>query len=135
MKHLLQIASDNDIPIVDMKMNGAEEAMSQSLGGRCIIAIDDRKVKSRADYKVKSAHELGHCITGSFYDERYPVIPRGRLEQRADIWAILNTIPRRPLMKALRQGMTEVWQLAEHFNVTEEFIVKALRYYDLWNGS
>lgn len=134
MKALMKIAAENDIPIINMKMNGNEEAISQSLDGCCIIAIDNRKVKSSADYKVKSAHELGHCLTDSFYNERCPVTPRGRCERRADIWAILHTVPRRKLMSALRDGNTEVWQLAEHFNVTEQFMIKALRYYELWRG-
>ncbi|EKC49990.1 hypothetical protein OBE_14355, partial [human gut metagenome] len=34
----------------------------------CIIAIDPHKVKSIADRKEKTVHELGHCMTGAFYD-------------------------------------------------------------------
>ncbi len=134
MDRLIKIAVKNDIPIVDMRLNGGEEALSESCDGRCIIAIDGRKVKSSGDYKVKTAHELGHCITGSFYDAECPVIPRGRCELRAEKWAVRNTVSSRALRKALREGMTEVWQLAEHFGVTEEFMVKVLKYYGLWNG-
>lgn len=134
MKNLIKIAQKNDIPIIDMNMYGGEEAMSQNLNGFCIIAIDSRKVKSHADYKVKSAHELGHCITNSFYDEDCPIAPRGRMERRADVWAIRNTVPRKSLIIALKSGITELWELAEHFGVTEEFMKNALKYYNLWNG-
>lgn len=40
MEHMLKIAQDNDIPIIDMPMYGKEGAMSQCLDGMCIIAID-----------------------------------------------------------------------------------------------
>lgn len=134
MNRLLRIAGENDIPIVDMRLKGKEEALSESCGGRCIIAIDRRKVKSRRDYKVKAAHELGHCITGSFYDASCPVVPRGRCERRAEKWAVRNTVSPSELKASLKGGMTEVWELAEHFGVTEEFMIKALKYYGMWNG-
>lgn len=134
MKALLKIADEHNIPIVDMKLNGKEEAISESENGYCIIAIDPRKVKSHADLKVKSAHELGHCITDSFYDADCPIVPRGRIERRADIWAIQNTVPYKLLLEALKDGDTEVWQLAERFTVTEQFMVKVLDFYGMWNG-
>lgn len=135
MKNLMKIAQKNDIPIIDMRMYGNEEAMSHSINGFSIIAIDHHKVKSHADYKVKSAHELGHCITNSFYDKDCPVVPRGRIERRADIWAIRNTVPRRVVVKLFKSGVNELWELAEYFGVTEEFMKTALKYYDLWNGN
>ena len=49
MEHMLKIAQDNDIPIVDMPMYGKESAMSQCIDGMCIIAIDHRKVSGLAD--------------------------------------------------------------------------------------
>ncbi len=117
-----------------MQMNGKEEALSHSFDGMCIIAIDSKKVKSRADYKVKYAHELGHCITGAFYNESCPVVPRGRCERRATLWAIHNIIPRNDLLKAMKSGLTEIWELAEHFGVTEKFMIEALRIYGYYNG-
>lgn len=134
MDKLLKIAQREDIPIIDMMLYGKEEALSHSMNGLCIIAIDRKKVKSHADYKVKSAHELGHCLTGSFYDASCPVTTIGRMEHRADIWAIRNTIPRRALISALKKGVTQLWELSEHFGVTEDFMKKALKHYNLWNG-
>jgi len=36
------------------------------------IAIDTRKIKTRAEEKVILAHEIGHCETGSFYNIHSP---------------------------------------------------------------
>ncbi len=134
MEHMLKIAQDNDIPIVDMPMYGKEGAMSQCIDGMCIIAIDHRKVAGLADLKEKTSHELGHCMTGAFYDETCPVIPRGRCEHRATVWAICNTFSRQKIIKTIRSGLTELWQLAEHFDVTKHFMKEALIYYGLYSG-
>ena len=122
MEQLIKTAQDNDILIVDMRMKGKQGAMSQCTDGMCIIAIDPHKVKSIADRKEKTVHELGHCMTGAFYDASCPVIPRGRCERRATAWAVTHTFTRRTLIKAIRSGLTELWQLADYFNVTEHFM-------------
>lgn len=115
-------------------MKGKQGAMSQCTDGMCIIAIGPHKVKSIADRKEKTVHELGHCMTGAFYDASCPVIPRGRCERRATAWAVTHTFTRRTLIKAIRSGLTELWQLADYFNVTEHFMKDALTYYELYNG-
>ena len=101
MEQLIKTAQDNDILIVDMRMKGKQGAMSQCTDGMCIIAIDPHKVKSIADRKEKTVHELGHCMTGAFYDASCPVIPRGRCERRATAWAVTHTFSRRTLIKAI----------------------------------
>ena len=134
MKKLNKIANENGIHIVEMKMKGEQEALCCSVNNSYIIAIDPTKVKSKADLLVKSAHELGHCMTGSVYCMSYMPTPRERLENRADKWAIMNLIPVKNLKKALREGNTTLWELAEYFGVTEDFMVKALKLYNMWNG-
>lgn len=134
MEQLIKTAQDNDILIVDMRMNGRQGAMSQCTDGMCIIAIDPHKVKSIADRKEKTVHELGHCMTGAFYDASCPVIPRGRCEHRATAWSVCYTFSRQTIVKAIRSGLTEIWQLADYFNVTEHFMKDALKYYKLYSG-
>ena len=134
LERMMKIAKENDILIVDMHMNGKEGAMSQSIDGMCIVAIDPHKIASAADRKEKTAHELGHCMTGSFYDENCPVVPRGRCERRAVVWSVRNTVSKRAIMNALHSGLTEVWQLAEHFEVTEHVMIDALVYYGLYSA-
>ena len=74
-------------------------------------------------------HELGHCITGSFYNIHTAVDCRQRHENRADKWAIHTLIPVDALDDAIAHGCTEIWDLAEHFGVTEDFMRKAVCYY------
>ena len=77
MEQLIKTAQDNDILIVDIRMKGKQGAMSQCTDGMCIIAIDPHKVKSIADRKEKTVHELGHCMTGAPVADANAVLQRG----------------------------------------------------------
>lgn len=105
------------------------ESMSLYSGGNYYIAIDLFAVRSMADGAVKTAHELGHCETGSFYNKYSPADVRSRHEYRADKWAAHALIKPDELKAAMENGCTEWWQLAEHFGVTEEFLRRAVYIY------
>ncbi len=94
-----------------------------------LIAIDVDKLESNREEKVHLAHEMGHCVTGSFYNIYSPLDIRQRHENRADRWAIKRLIPRKHLIEAFKEGITEIWELAEYFEVTEGFMRKAIEYY------
>lgn len=102
-------------------------------GGRYGIAIDPEKVRTAADEMVKLAHELGHCATGSFYNRYAARDVRQRHENRADKWAIRQFLTEQDLDEAIAGGCTEMWELAEHFGVTEDFIRKAVCWYTYGN--
>lgn len=104
-------------------------------GGRCAVALDPDQVAGAADEKVKLGHELGHCVTGSFYNRYAACDLRRRHELHADRWAIAHLIPRKELNAAIAKGVREVWELAEYFEVTEEFMKKALSHYGLLDGA
>ena len=54
---------------------------------------------------------------------------RQRHENQANRWAIRTLIPVDDLDEAVAEGCTEVWELAERFGVTEEFMRKAVCLY------
>lgn len=97
--------------------------------GTCFIGMDDSVRDGGIQERVHLSHELGHCATGSFYNVYAALDCRQRHENRANKWAILNLIPVDDLDEAVADGCTEVWELAERFQVTEEFIKKAVCYY------
>ena len=97
--------------------------------GSCYIAIDPQKISSEADERTKISHELGHCITGAFYNQYSNYDCRQRHENKADKWAIMKLIPVDNLDAAIAEGCTEIWDLAERFGVTEQFMRKAICYY------
>lgn len=98
-------------------------------GGRCFVGLDRSVCDGAAQERVHLSHELGHCVTGSFYNIYAAVECRQRHENRADKWAISTLIPVEDLDEAVAQGCTEIWELAERFQVTEEFMRKTVCYY------
>lgn len=108
-----------------------EEQAAISLPGH--IAIDTNKLPTTAEEATVAAHELGHCCTGSYYNVRTPLDTRQRQENRADKYAIRRYLPRQALFDAVNSGLTEYWQLAEHFGFTESFVRKAVCLYAFGN--
>lgn len=126
---LYHLAEKNGITVDGFDLK-SRDALSFADGeGNCYIAIDPFKLESEADEKAKLAHELGHCMTGSFYDASSPYDIRQRHENRADRWAILNLLPREELEAAVENGYTEAWQLAELFSLPEHIIRRAVWFY------
>lgn len=93
------------------------------------IAIDTRKIKTRAEEKVVLAHEIGHCETGSFYNIHSPFDLRERHEYKANKRSYQILIPYAELKAAVKKGLTEIWELAEYFDVPCEYMQKAAEYW------
>lgn len=104
------------------------ESISLESDDTYYIGVDDMQLDSGKEERVHMAHELGHCVTGAFYNEYSPINSRGKCEETADRWAVKKLINKDELLKQLKKGM-EVWDLAEYFNVTEDFIRKAYHLY------
>lgn len=100
-----------------------------------VIGLNPDKVDTTAGETVCLAHEMGHCLTGTFYSADDDVYRKGRCEQRADRWAMERLVPLGELKAALRRGVSRPYELAEHFGVTEEFVCKCLEYYHEAKGA
>ena len=124
LSHLYQIASNSNIFVDDFD---TKEVESFSMPN--VVVLNKKKLRTSKDVKVHLAHELGHCKTGSFYNIN-TLETRERMEYRADRWAIKKLIPFSKLLAALESGITERWELAEYFNVTEDYIDKAKFLYE-----
>lgn len=79
--------------------------------------------------KMKLGHELGYSVTGSFYNEYATCDVRRKHENRADKWAINEFVSEQELDEAIADGHTEMWDLADYFHVTEDFMKKAVCWY------
>ena len=93
----------------------------------CYIGLD--KALSLSEQKELLSHELGHCEYGGFYNRYSGHDVRGKSEYRANAWAFSNLTPPDDIESAIQNGITTVWDLAEHFDVSYFFMKKALDYY------
>lgn len=129
LKELYRIAQQQNITVDLFPLEKREALSLMEPSGECYIAIDPLKLTGQTDERNKLAHELGHCCTGAFYNQYSRYNCRKRQENRADRWAIQQLIPAEDLDEAIALGCSEIWQLAEHFQVSEDFIRKAVCYH------
>ncbi len=129
LQELRRIAEQKNIPVDSFPLCKREALSIMDEAGSCYIAIDPNKLKNETDARNKLAHELGHCVTGSFYSSYTAVDSRQRHENRADKWAIRKLITANELDEAVASGCTEIWELAERFGVSEEFMKKTVCLY------
>ena len=122
------IAEKDDIEIMEIKSENCPSLSVMTNSGRCYIGIDSRKLTG-AEETVCKAHELGHCETGAFYNRYAACDLVSKCEYRADVWAIETLVTRAELLNAMRSGKTEIWELAEYFSVTEDFMRKVCIHY------
>ena len=126
VQQLFDIAEENDI-YVDTDMQMALPSVSCDIG--VIRHIGLREGLSDREMLVCFAHELGHHKRGAFYHIEAPAFSREQCEHKANQWAVHKLIPARSLYAAFRKGYVEAWQLAEYFDVTEDFIRKTIEIY------
>ena len=122
--HIYQEAEADGVDVHFIKM---EEQASLSVPGH--IAIDIAKLPTTAEEATAAAHELGHINTGSFYNIHSICDNHRKCENRADRAAIQRYIDKEELLYLLKRGINQLWELADHFGFTEDFIKKAVCYY------
>lgn len=130
---LYQEARDSDIPIILLDIPKTGSMCIQSESGRCYIGMDYGILPDEADRRVHLAHELGHCKTGAFYNRWAACDVRQKHENRANKWAIHRMIPKDALDEAVAEGYTDLYSLADYFNVTVDFMEKAVCWYTYGN--
>ena len=129
IRSLYDLAQQQNIEVLNYPMTHSGSMSVMLEDGQCFIGMDASVRDGGVQERVHLSHELGHCVTGSFYNIYAAVDHRQRHENRANKWAIHALIPVEELDDAIAQGCTEVWELADRFQVTEDFIRKAVCLY------
>ena len=94
------------------------------------ICLDFSLLCGGKEEHTRLAHELGHCATGAFYNRYSSCDMIERQEWKADKWAVHNIIPLEDIKTAVSRGVDSLWELADYFDVTEEYVLKALEVYN-----
>jgi len=126
---LFLLADDNGVVVDDFDLHQTPSIAMSDDDGQCYVAIDPAKLGTTADERAHLAHELGHCITGSFYNRHSKLDIRAKHERRANVWAIRQLVPLDKLRGCVKRGLREHWEIAEEFNVPPWFAARAMEYY------
>ena len=132
---MYDVAEENNIPIIPFPLKETGSISIQDEDKACYIGLDERTINTESGQKVHLAHELGHCVTGSFYNRYSPLDIKQKHEYRANKWAVKQLISGEELHEAMAEGYTEIWSLAEYFNVTEDFMKMVVCWYTYGNLS
>lgn len=97
--------------------------------GYYAVALNFSKLKTTRSMRTAMMHESGHLHTGALHKVYSPFQIVAQNEYRADADSFRRYLPADELREAMRQGYTEPWQLAEYFDLDEDYIKKALHYW------
>ena len=127
---LYKEANAYNIDIVDWNQ-GTLKAATISLDNDYCIFVNKDNIETYTEEKCILAHEIGHCRTGSVQHVLSPFDLIEKHEYLADKYAVNKLIPKNKLKNAVKKGVTEVWQLADYFGVTEDFMRRAVYLHSL----
>lgn len=133
LEEFYRFAEKQNITVDHFPLQSREALSIMDEAGRCFVAIDPTQLRSEADTRAKLAHELGHCVTGAFYNRYSNYDSRQRHENKADKWAVCAIVTEDELDEAVAEGCATLWELAEHFGVPEPLMKKAVCWYTYGN--
>lgn len=90
--------------------------------------VDPDGITSR-EYRDRVSHEIGHCEKRAFYTRLSAPTTRGKCEESARRWQYEKMVPCEELISAFDRGIRTAWELAEEFDMPEDFVKKAVEYY------
>lgn len=103
-------------------------------GGCYAVFLDFTKIRSTRLLRGICYHELGHVATGALHKVDSPYECVERSEYRANRWAAENYLNEAAFRQAFALGYTELWQLAEYFDLPERDVQAALVYWTQCKG-
>lgn len=93
------------------------------------VFLDFTQIYSLRELNGVCYHELGHVGTGALHKVSSPYETVERAEYRANRWAAENFLTEEDFREAFAAGYSELWQLAEYFDLPELDIKNALTYW------
>lgn len=97
--------------------------------GLYAIFLDFTKIKSTRLMRGVCFHELGHAATGALHKVNSPFETVERSEYRANRWTAEHFLTADAFREAVAAGCSELWQLAEYFDLPEADVEKALTFW------
>lgn len=133
LANFYQFCENNDVDIIPY-LNAPSEGTTIRDEDYYAIFLDITKLRSIKVYNGVCLHEVGHVATGALHKVDSPYETVERSEYRANRWGFENYLKVEEFKEAFSAGYTELWQLADYFDLPEETIKKALTYWSEQRG-
>lgn len=126
---LLCIADHEDIEVIEFNFQGGIKGLYDNnyIGIR-------KNIETYTEKKCLLAEELGHHYTTTGNILNLESIQSQKQELRARRWGYEKLLPLKSLIKASFEGCTNLFELAEYLDVTEDFLKASLEYYQTKYG-
>lgn len=98
------------------------------------IALNYDELGTYIEEKCTLAEELGHYYMDSFYSLYADQNFIDKQEYRAKKWSYFTLVPYEKLKSALKNGINDIYQLADYFEVTIEYMRNAIEFYQAKYG-
>jgi len=135
LEHLEQQLHEKEIYVYNFKISNTKKAMCLSDNGHKYIALNEPLVESKSEKVAILAEELGHFETAALYTIKStfntPIARSNRIkfEAQAMQWAYKQYLPPWEIKKAFICYQGDYHLIAEHCQVTMEFLNGAIEYY------
>lgn len=124
-ENLLDDANDSGITL-DEKYTFDSRLKGLYIDNNIALSSD---LETSAEKSCILAEELGHHYTSSGNIIDMSVVANRKQELHARAWAYNRLIGLYGIINAYRSGCRNGYEIAEHLNITEEFLAEALQYY------
>lgn len=94
-----------------------------------VIALAKNNIQNSLQEKEILAEELGHYYCNALYYLNDSHTQKAKCEYRAKKWAYSILVPLQTLKQRLSDGINNIYDLAEYFNLEPTYMTECLNFY------
>ena len=98
------------------------------------VFLDFSQIRSTRLLKGICCHEMGHAATGALHKVDSPFELVERSEYRANRWVAQHFLTPEAFQEAFDDGCTELWEVAEYFDLPQKDVETAFTYWTQAKG-
>lgn len=133
LQSFYEYCEENDVDVMSYARLPAAACTVRDRGAYCVV-LNPATLNTFRHLRTAVIHEEGHLRTGALHKVDSPYQLVAQSEYRANVASFRRYLPPEKIRAAMRAGYTEPWQLADYFDLDEDYIKKALHYWTECKG-
>ena len=128
LEKLYDIADKENISIFENDWSSTLARIFE-IDNNYIIALSRNNIENSLQVKELLAEELGHYYCNALYYLNDSPTQKAKCEYRAKKWAYSILVPLQTLKQRLSDGINNIYDLAEYFNLEPTYMTECLNFY------
>lgn len=128
LEKLYDIADKENISIFENDWSSTLARIFE-IDNNYIIALSRNNIENSLQEKEILAEELGHYYCNALYYLNDSPTQKAKCEYRAKKWAYSILVPLQTLKQRLSDGINNIYDLAEYFNLEPTYMTECLNFY------